>query len=88
MFRYLEPNEGRTVFTSYRKGLERQEIFAASHLEGKPTDAFDPSSCLPNTVDSSGWQLDLKSPAIGDDYLGGEIVLKDSMAFVFTRHLR
>ena len=85
-FRYLEPVEGRTVFASYRKGPKGQEIFALSHLEGLPTTELDPLSLLPKSVTFEKWQLKLRSPGIGEDYLGGPITLKDSMALVYTRH--
>ena len=33
-----------------------------------------------------GWECVLRSPGIGPDYLSGPIVLRDSMALVFTRN--
>ena len=84
-FRYLEPVNGRTVFAAYRQGPDGSEIFALSHLEGKPTAEMEPLSHLPGSVGIDGWHLALRSPGIGSDYEGGPIVLKDSMALVFTR---
>ena len=82
-FRYLEPVDGRTVFASYREGPNGAKVFALIHLEGKPTDEIDPMSLLPGGVGREGWTLALHSPGIGEDYSGGPIVLKDSMALVF-----
>jgi hypothetical protein len=83
-FRYLEPVEGRTVFASYREGPNGEKVFALCHLEGKPTEELEPLSLLPDGIDRAGWKLDLRSPGIGDDYMGGPIILRDSMALVFT----
>lgn len=84
-FRYLEPIDGRTVFAAYRKGPQGQEVFALCHLEGKPTEETDPLDCLPDGIARDGWQVALRGPSIGSDYLGGPITLKDSMTLVFTR---
>ena len=84
-FHYLEPLNGRTVFASYREGPSGQKVFALSHLEGKPTDEIVPLEMLPDGVEKDGWTLALRSPGIGDDYSGGPIVLKDSMALVYAK---
>lgn len=85
MFRYLEPIEGRTVFAAHRRGPGDREVFAVCHMEGKPTDEIEPLALLPDTAPQTGWNLALRSPGIGDDYLGGPISLKDSMGLVFER---
>ncbi|EPX85035.1 glucosylglycerol hydrolase [Salipiger mucosus] len=84
-FRYLEPIEGRTVFAAHRHGPDGREVFALCHMEGGPTDEIEPLSLLPEGVSHDGWHLAIRTPGIGEEYGGGQITLKDSMALVFQR---
>ncbi|MEO1680311.1 MAG: glucosylglycerol hydrolase [Pseudomonadota bacterium] len=84
-FDYLRPLEGRTVFTSLRNGPEGEQVFAVMHMEGKATSEFDPLTLPVPGIEGAGWQVALRTPDIGSDYLGGPITLKDSMGLVFTR---
>ncbi len=84
-FGYLEPLDGRTVFTALRHGPDGEQVFTVLHMEGKPTTDIDPLRLgIPGT-EGFGWECVLRSPGIGADYVSGPIVLKDSMALVFTR---
>lgn len=84
-FRYLEPIDGRTVFAAHRTGPDGQQIFALCHMEGGETSATNPLDHLPDGVSAHGWSLTLRTPGIGDDYIGGPIILKDSMGLVFEK---
>ncbi len=84
-FDYLRPIEGRTVFTSLRHGPDGEQVFSVAHMEGKPTAEIDPLSLPVPQLEGGGWELALRTPSIGSDYMGGPISLKDSMALVFTR---
>ncbi|RVT84389.1 hypothetical protein DXV76_11935 [Rhodobacteraceae bacterium CCMM004] len=86
-FDYLQPIDGRTVFTSFRKGPEGQEVFTITHMEGGETDDFDPLRLKIPGLQGSGWHCTLRTPNIGDDYISGPIVLRDSMGLVFTRNM-
>jgi hypothetical protein len=84
-FDYLHPVKGRTVFTSLRHGPDGEQVFSVVHLEGKPTHDIEPLSLPVPGIEGTGWRLALRTPAIGPDYMGGPIVLKDSMALVYVR---
>jgi hypothetical protein len=56
-----------------------------AHMEGKPTDDVDPLTLPVPGIEGSGWRLELRTPTIGSDYLGGPITLRDSMALVYVR---
>jgi len=84
-FSYVEPIDGRTLFKAHRHGPDGIEIFALCHMEGGPTEDFEPLDLLPEGAAKSGWTLLLRSPGIGPDYTGGSIRLKDSMGLVFVR---
>jgi hypothetical protein len=60
-------------------------VFAIAHLEGKPQSAIDPTMMSIPGLEGDGWQVALRSPQIGSDYLGGPINLRDGMAVLFTR---
>ncbi|PZX17532.1 putative glycoside hydrolase-like family 5 (GHL5) protein [Palleronia aestuarii] len=83
-FDYLQPVDGRTIFTCYRKGPS-SEIFTITHMEGGESDPFDPLSLPIPGLEGDGWRCILRTPPIGSDYEGGEIVLRDSMGLVFER---
>jgi hypothetical protein len=84
-FDYLHPIDGRTVFTSLRHGPEGEQVFAVAHMEGKPLDEIDPLSLQVPGIEGSGWEVTLRTPSIGSDYLGGPLTMRDSMALVYTR---
>ncbi|MFN4098318.1 MAG: glucosylglycerol hydrolase [Pararhodobacter sp.] len=84
-FDYLHPINGRTVFTSLRHGPDGEQVFCVAHLEGKPTDDMEPLSLPVPGIEGTGWHLALRTPSIGEEYTGGPIVLKDSMALVYVR---
>jgi hypothetical protein len=84
-FDYLKPIAGRTLFTSLRHGPYGEQVFALTHMEGKPTEEVDPLALPVPGLEGGGWELALRTPSIGEDYDGGPITLKDSMALVYTR---
>ncbi|MEM7640930.1 MAG: glucosylglycerol hydrolase [Pseudomonadota bacterium] len=84
-FDYLQPIEGRTVFTSLRHGPDGEQVFAVAHMEGKPTAEIDPLVLPVPGLKGSGWRLALRTPSIGTDYMGGPITLQDAMALVYVR---
>ena len=84
-FDYIHPINGRTVFTSLRHGPDGEQVFSIAHLEGKPTEEFDPLTLPVPGIEGKNWHLVLRTPSIGDEYVGGPIVLKDSMALVYVR---
>ncbi len=84
-FGYIEPLDGRTVFSSLRHGPDGEQVFSVIHMEGKETADVDPLRLgIPGT-EGFGWECVLRTPGIGEDYLSGPIVLRDSMALVFAR---
>ncbi|MFD1342488.1 glucosylglycerol hydrolase [Litorisediminicola beolgyonensis] len=84
-FSYRQPLEGRTLFTALRNGPDGEQVYTVIHMEGKPTPDLDPLRLGVPGTEGFGWKCALRTPAIGPDYLSGPIVLKDSMALVFTR---
>jgi hypothetical protein len=84
-FDYLRPTLGAVVFRSLRHGPDGEQVFAIAHLEGKPQSAIDPTMMSIPGLEGDGWQVALRSPQIGSDYLGGPINLRDGMAVLFTR---
>jgi len=84
-FDYLRPIAGRCVFTSLRHGPDGEQVYSVMHMEGQPTDEFDPLALPMEGLGGEGWELALRTPDIGADYLGGPITLRDSMGLVFTR---
>ena len=84
-FGYLEPLDGRTIFTSLRHGPDGEQVYTVIHMEGKPTGDVDPLRLGVPGTEGFGWECVLRSPRIGPDYISGPLVLKDSMALVFTR---
>ena len=84
-FDYMRPIDGRTVFTSLRHAPDGKQVFAIAHMEGGPTPDFDPLRLDIPGLDGFGWRLVLRSPGIGEDYIGGPIVLHDSMALLYER---
>ncbi|MEO0764120.1 MAG: glucosylglycerol hydrolase, partial [Pseudomonadota bacterium] len=84
-FDYRKPVDGSVVFRSLRHGPDGEQVFAVIHLEGAPVSLDDPLAAGLPGLEGGGWQLALRSPNIGSDYLGGPITLIDSMGLVFTR---
>ncbi len=83
-FDYMQPVDGRTVFTSYRKGPDK-EVYTITHMEGGATGDFDPLRVRIPGLQGAGWRCILRTPGIGEDYISGPIVLRDSMGLVFER---
>ncbi|MEL7215422.1 MAG: glucosylglycerol hydrolase, partial [Pseudomonadota bacterium] len=86
-FDYMQPIDGRTVFTSLRHSPEGGQVFTIAHMEGGETSDFDPLRLPIPGIEGFGWHVALRSPHIGSDFVGGPIVLRDSMAIVYTRNL-
>ncbi len=89
-FDYLQPIRGRTVFVALRhrpEALGGGQVFCVTHMEGGETEEVDPLTLPVPGIEGFGWQLALRSPTIGSDYIGGPITLRDSMGLVFTRGL-
>ena len=84
-FDYVQPIDGRTVFTSLRHGPDGEQVFTITHMEGGETADFDPLRLGIPGIGGAGWVCSLRTPNIGSDYISGPIVLRDSMGLVFTR---
>jgi hypothetical protein len=83
-FDYLKPVAGRTIFVALRHAPEGRRVFAITHMEGGETEDFDAMRLPVPGLGGTGWRLVLRTPPIGDDYLGGPLVLRDSMGLVFV----
>ncbi|MEE4661683.1 MAG: glucosylglycerol hydrolase [Halieaceae bacterium] len=84
-FDYVQPIEGRTVFTSLRHGPNGEQVYTITHMEGGATEELDPLQLPIEALAGDGWQVALRTPSIGSDYTGGTLTLHDSMGLVFTR---
>jgi hypothetical protein len=84
-FDYQRPTDGAVVFRSLRHGPDGEQVFAMAHLEGKPLLDVDPTRLPIPGLEGGGWRVELRSPRIGTDYLGGPLSLFDGMAVLFTR---
>ncbi|SFP57489.1 glucosylglycerol hydrolase [Tranquillimonas alkanivorans] len=84
-FDYLRPVDGRVLFTSYRKSPEGRQVYTITHMEGGDSGEFDPLRLKIPGLQGANWKLALKTPNIGDEYVGGPIILRDSMGLVFVR---
>lgn len=84
-FDYIQPIDGRTVFTCLRHAPDGKQTFVIAHMEGGDTGDFDPLRLPIPGLDGFGWNLRLRTPSIGSDYIGGPITLHDSMALMFER---
>jgi hypothetical protein len=84
-FDYLKPIDGRTVFAALRNGPDGQQVFTIAHMEGADTDAFDPAALDIPGLAGKPWTVALRTPSIGEDYQGGPLVLRDSMAITLIR---
>jgi hypothetical protein len=86
-FDYRQPVEGTVLFASLRNGPFGEQVFMLSHMEGGPVEDLDPLSLEIEGLQGDGWQVALRTPPIGGDYLGGPLSLHDSMGVLFTRQL-
>lgn len=84
-FAYVKPVKGTVLFTSFRNGPTGEQVYTVVHMEGGPTGEIDPILLDGSAAQGGGWSVALRTPPIGDDYLGGPITLRDSMGIVFTR---
>jgi hypothetical protein len=84
-FDYMKPIAGRTVFCCLRHGPDGRQVFSITHMEGGETADFDPTDLPIAGLEGGGWHLALRTPGIGSEYLGGPILLRDSMGLVYTR---
>lgn len=85
VFDYHQPTAGTVAFRSLRHGPDGEQVFLIAHLEGKPLVDIDPLALPVPGLEGGGWQVALRTPSIGSDYLGGPLTLHDSMAVLFTR---
>ena len=85
-FDYQNPIDSRVLFRSLRNGPNGEQVFVIVHMEGQPLYDLDPTAFedVPG-LEGGGWNVALRTPPIGTDYLGGLIVLRDSMGIIFTR---
>jgi hypothetical protein len=84
-FDYRTPTDGSVVFRSLRRGPDGEQVYAVAHLEGKPLVDVDPLGFDVPGLAGEGWRVELRSPPIGGDYLGGPLTLTDGMAVLYTR---
>ena len=97
-FTYLRPVDGHAVFVVLRVAPDRsEEVLLVCNMEGGPIDLtptrvardhlthLDEASSPLARLDPAGWEVALRTPNIGSDYLGGPITLTDSTGVVFTR---
>jgi hypothetical protein len=84
-FDYLQPIEGRALFASVRNAPDGRQFFAITHMEGVATASFDPLRLNIPQLAGGGWKLLLRTPSIGSEYTGGELVLHDSMGLLYER---
>jgi hypothetical protein len=54
-------------------------------MEGVATASFDPLRLNIPQLAGGGWKLLLRTPSIGSEYTGGELVLHDSMGLLYER---
>lgn len=85
VFGYQKPAKGSVAFHSLRRGPDGEQVFVIAHLEGKRLIDIDPTALAIPGLEGGGWQVALRTPNIGSDYLGGAITLHDNMAVLFTR---
>lgn len=85
---YQSPIAGTTLFRSLRHGPDGEQVFTIVHMEGQPVIDIDPTALDIPGLEGGNWNVALRTPPIGADYLGGLIMLRDSMGLVFTRSTR
>jgi hypothetical protein len=84
-FDYQSPVAGTTLFRSLRHGPDGEQVYTIVHMEGQPIIDIDPTGLDIPGLEGGGWKVALRTPPIGSDYVGGMIVLRDSMGIVYTR---
>ncbi|WP_349370690.1 glucosylglycerol hydrolase [Salinarimonas sp.] len=85
VFDFEKPTRGSVAFRSLRHGPDGEQVFAVAHLEGKPYLDLDPTTLPVPGLEGGGWEVALRSPPIGPDYIGGPLDLHDGMAVLYTR---
>ncbi len=86
-FDYRQPVEGTVLFAALRNGPFGEQVFMLAHMEGGSVEDLDPLDLAIEGLQGEGWQVALRTPPIGSDYLGGPLSLHDSMGVLFTRQL-
>lgn len=84
-FDYLRPIDGRTVFVALRCGPNGEEVLSVAHVEGAPTEPFDPLALPIGGLDGNGWKVALATPGIEPGYSGGPVSMRDSTGLVLVR---
>ena len=84
-FAYVQPVEGTVIFTSFRHAPDGGAVYSVCHMEGGPTADLDPLTLDPQATAADDWQVALRTPSIGGDWIGGPLILRDSMGVVYTR---
>ncbi|WP_316015713.1 glucosylglycerol hydrolase [Roseobacter sp. HKCCA0434] len=84
-FDYRRPVEGTVLFTSLRYGPDGEQVYMIAHMEGGHTGDFDPLRLPIEGLEGFGWEVALRTPPIGGDFIGGPIDLHDSMGIVYVR---
>lgn len=85
VYEYREPVDGRVLFATLRHGPDGEQVFAVAHLEGGAMENFDPLFMPIRGLAGDGWNVALRTPPIGGDYIGGPLTLSDSMGVLYTR---
>ena len=83
-FGYHQPVDGTVLFTSLRTAPNGEQVYTIANLEGGPVD-LDPLTLGIPGLAGGGWNVALRTPPIGGEYIGGPITLRDSMGVVYTR---
>ena len=84
-FAYAQPVDGTVLFTAFRHGPAGEQVYMVAHMEGGPTGEVDPLTLDHQAASADGWEVALRTPSIGSDYLGGSLTLRDSMGVIYTR---
>ena len=88
-FEYRQPVDGAVLFTSLRHGPAAgggtEQVFMVAHLEGGPVSDITPLELPVDGIAGGGWQVALRTPPIGGDYIAGPLTLHDGMGVLFTR---
>ena len=85
-FDYRSPVAGSVIVRSLRHGPNDEQVYAVVHMEGQEVPAFDPVRDDIPGLKGDGWRVEVRTPPIGPDYLGGPITLHDSMGVIYTRN--
>ncbi|MEM8622109.1 MAG: glucosylglycerol hydrolase [Pseudomonadota bacterium] len=87
-FDYRRPVDGTALFTALRNGPDGEQVFLVAHMEGGSIPEIDPLQLGVPGIEGMGWEVALRTPPIGNDYLGGALTLKDSMGVLYLRTTR